>query len=351
MSLIKDNDHSPYLEMREYDAMPAASYPPYTLLSNTYNYSSKSINTDRYGFRKSLYQGELKDSDYFKGLESVSLVVGGSTVFGVGATSDIKTVSSLLHLSTGRAWLNLGIRGAVSIQEYISLILHITDFKKVDEIFFLSGVNDLYRNMSDSSTSVYDKRFSYQNDLLSLYSPKRITYSYLKSLFSTKSFHEILTQDNWESNEVEFKQEASLEVFEKQYLRNFILYSALAKELNCAVVFGFQPFFHCAKSKGTIRELTAIKRTERLQYNTNWDEVKDRINKNITIASNMFSDLCMKYEFQYIDYNQFFDDDVDYFVDSVHLTDDGNKKITEVYNELVYKNKKMGSEEIQEKKK
>lgn len=327
---------SPYPEMIAYDKMPTAAFPPYTMLSNPQNYHSEIINTDRYGYRKTLHQGELKGIDSLRKNDAVSIVVGASTAFGVGASSDSKTIASLLHESTGKAWLNFGIRGAVSIQEYISLILRINEFSRVENILLISGINDLYRNLSDSESSIYDKRFSYQNDYFSYFSARRIAYAYFKSLFTRRTVNQILNPDEVITEIGDFALDKSNETFERQYDRNFSLYAALSKQIGCSITFGFQPFYHVAKKQGTTRETEAIERTELMQADTPWLVVKNRIVENIGFASDVLKKLCKLNNINYIDFNECFDEPVDYFVDTVHLTDAGNKKIVEIYNELVF---------------
>lgn len=332
--MIDVNELSPYSEMIQYDKMASGVFPPYTMLANPSNVYSAGINTDEYGFRKSLYHGELLDLESFTQFKSVSLIVGASTAFGVGASSDKTTISSLLHEATGESWLNLGIRGAVSIQEYIALIMHITKFKKVKKIFFVSGINDLYRNLTDSSISKYDKRFSYLNESYSFYSARRIAFAYLRSLLSRETVDQILSPEEGVKKTL-FDLEDALSIFEYQYTRNFLLYSALAKQLDCKITFGFQPFYHVAKKNGTKREREAVARTEALQVDSDWAIVRDRIIENIDFASRMFEKLSEVHDFGYLDFNKLFSDDVDYFVDSVHLTDLGNRRIVELYNEHV----------------
>lgn len=328
--------HSPYPEMKAYDEMPGGVYPPYTMLSNPQDYFSQTVNTDRYGYRKTLYQGELQGIESFMNGDAVSLVVGASTVFGVGASSDCKTIASLLHESTGKVWLNLGIRGAVSIQEYISLILRINDFAKVENILLISGINDLYRNLSDSDNLTHDKRFSYQNDYFSYCSPRRIAYAYAKSFFTRRTVNQILNPNEIKNNSENFQLNGARKTFERQYDRNFALYSALSKKFGCSVKFGFQPFYHVAKKQRTKREIEAVERTELMQADTIWPVVKSRIVENIGFASEVFKKYTDRNDIQYIDFNDLFDAPVDYFVDTVHLTDQGNKKIVEVCNELVF---------------
>ena len=47
----------------------------------------------------------------------------------------------------------------------------------------------------DSELSKYDKKFGFQNDYLSTHSPRRIAKNYLFSLFSKRSFRELLESD------------------------------------------------------------------------------------------------------------------------------------------------------------
>ena len=112
----------------------------------------------------------------------------------------------------------------------------------------------------------------------------------------------------------------------------------MKRQCDCRLVFGFQPFYHYAKSVGTCREIKAINRTEYLQANTEWNKVKKRILDCIGDTSLFFEELCEEFEFEYIDFNKYFDLNEDLFVDSVHLTDLGNRRITEVFNELLEKN-------------
>ena len=62
------------------------------------NFSSAVINTDKFGFRytsnKSSKISPCSDSKIFD--QNTSLIIGSSSAFGVGASSDQKTISSLL---------------------------------------------------------------------------------------------------------------------------------------------------------------------------------------------------------------------------------------------------------------
>jgi len=264
----------------------------------------------------------------FYGAHRVNIVVGGSTAFGVGASHDGATVSSCLHKHTGEIWINLGIRGAVSFQEYIALVQVITKFASVDKIFFLSGINDLYRNLSDSELCEYDKRFGFENELLSYFSPRRIALGYLLTILTRKNLNEFLTGEP--PTEEAYDPDKSMQQYSRQYARNFQLYAALAKQFCCEIIFGFQPFFHYAKKMGCGREVEAIKRSEINQKNTNWCEVRDRITNAIQMASTFLQKEAAENNIKYIDLNTSFGESEELFVDSVHLTDVGYSRISEV---------------------
>lgn len=325
--------------MLDYDNMPPGIFPPYSMLANPPSYSSNRINTDRFGLRKNVVDGKLISLEEYYGDKRVNLVVGASTAFGVGASNDSSTVSSLLSKTTGDVWLNVGIRGAVSIQEYITLIMHLNKFSKIDKIVFLSGINDLYRNLSDSKDVPYDKRFAYQNDQFTYASARRIALAYFKSFFTSKSVNQILDNNFSESELVDvFNYQFSLNKFYEIYKRNFRLYSAIAREFDVEIFFGLQPFYHKAKMNNkTKNEITAIERTEYLQKDTNWSIVKNRISESLDDVSIEISKLANLSNIEFIDFNTKFDTDFDYFVDSVHLTDKGNERIVEVLNEYFQK--------------
>lgn len=318
---------SPFPEMAKYQSMPA-TYPPYQMLAGPKNFRNAAISTSHQGYRRSLSGSKLEPMEKFYGAHRVNIVVGASTAFGVGASHDSATVSSCLHKHTGDTWINLGIRGAVSFQEYIALVQVITKFSSVDKIFFLSGINDLYRNLSDSELSEYDKRFDFENELLSHFSPRRIASCYLLSVLTRRNFNELLSGES--PTEVAYDPDKSMQKYSRQYARNFQLYAALAKQFCCEITFGFQPFFHYAKDEGYGREAEAIKRSEMNQKNSNWCEVRDRITDRIEFASTLLQKEAEKNNIKYIDLNARFNENEELFVDSVHLTDLGYSRISEV---------------------
>lgn len=107
------------------------------------DYRSKSVNTDKFGLREQYdAQGEFIDIETLKTTrQRCNVLLGGSTVFGVGATSDRATISHHLH-RTDTPCLNLGVRGATGQQELILFLLFKRYFPTVLNVVLFTGVND-----------------------------------------------------------------------------------------------------------------------------------------------------------------------------------------------------------------
>lgn len=127
-------------QMKEYDRIGQV-WLPYLMYFHTPNYKSAVLNTDARGFRIS-YKGDERMTS-FKQHESVCLLVGGSFVFGVGATSDKNTISSQLNSQTNSIWLNFGGRAFSSTQELLLFLLYYQQIKNIRKIVILSGMNHL----------------------------------------------------------------------------------------------------------------------------------------------------------------------------------------------------------------
>jgi len=112
--------------MEEYDFL-GQDFVLYSMFTQKKLFAGKHISTDKFGFRYSKYKDKkISIESELDTKEKINILIGGSSVFGVGASNDDKTITSCLSNLTGEKWLNLGIRAANSFQEYTSLlkILH-----------------------------------------------------------------------------------------------------------------------------------------------------------------------------------------------------------------------------------
>ncbi|MER5627533.1 hypothetical protein ABT061_41585 [Streptosporangium sp. NPDC002544] len=133
-------------QMAQYEKYAKGGIPwlPYIMYFNALNYSSPVINTDSGGFRIS--RSGMKRYSLQENLPPgpVSLVMGGSSAFGFGATCDQKTLASLLsENNTGTPWLNLAAPAFNSTQEVVLFLLNRHLLPEVRDIVVYGGLNNL----------------------------------------------------------------------------------------------------------------------------------------------------------------------------------------------------------------
>ena len=118
---------------------------PYLMYFHPESYSSTVVNTDSYGFRFGQARGVRYSATECADLGPVRLLVGSSTVFGIGATVDGHTLASRLteRDPTDEFWINFGGRSFNSTQELILFTLHRHLLPSIKEIVLFSGFNDL----------------------------------------------------------------------------------------------------------------------------------------------------------------------------------------------------------------
>ena len=142
-------------QMRDYHAARHV-FAPYVMQINAPNYRSSYFSTDEFGFRTTIYQGEpLELQQYHDSALNGhrAALVGDSTSFGAGATSDASTIPSLLNRTTPWVWFNFSGRTYHSTQELIMFILFAP--RKVEQVVILSGINNFdmsYRWFNVAST-------------------------------------------------------------------------------------------------------------------------------------------------------------------------------------------------------
>lgn len=162
-------------QMQTYDNL-GIKWHPYIMFFQRPNFKSRIVNTDEFGFRFNQVKGNRYSplSDLKKTKKEVSFIVGNSTVFGVGATNDSNTISSIISKETSEKFLNFGCRAYVSSQELILFNQISPRFKKIKNVIIFSGLNDLYlsflrNNASELGPFFFSSQFSkgMNNELIS----------------------------------------------------------------------------------------------------------------------------------------------------------------------------------------
>tara|TARA_A100001037_G_C15123017_1_gene624823 strand:- start:304 stop:1242 length:939 start_codon:yes stop_codon:yes gene_type:complete len=129
--------------MSDYDSAKGSFWLPFVMDSIKPGITTDALNCSPLGFRYSINRlGKcIAPGDELQG--PVSLLVGGSTVFGVGASSDELTVPSLLAKRRDENWFNLGTRGATLAQNLAQFMIFRQLIGPVKDIVILGGWNDV----------------------------------------------------------------------------------------------------------------------------------------------------------------------------------------------------------------
>ena len=118
-------------------------FRPFVMFTDRSDYRTASVNTDKFGLREQY--DILGDFIRLEALRSshrqCNVLLGGSTVFGVDATSDRTTISHFLNRE-GTPCINLGVRGATGQQELIIFLLLKQFLPKVLNVVLFTGVNN-----------------------------------------------------------------------------------------------------------------------------------------------------------------------------------------------------------------
>lgn len=115
-------------------------YRPYQMFLNEADYTSKAVNTDGHGLRLQYKKDGclLRLEDCCEGMFDIML--GGSSVFGVDASSDLKTLPAFFS-SAEVPCLNWGIRGASTQHELLCFLFFKRYVRNIRQVILFSGVN------------------------------------------------------------------------------------------------------------------------------------------------------------------------------------------------------------------
>lgn len=134
----------------------AMEFRPYVMAVHQPRFRSRSVNTDDLGFREQIGpdRSRWQLTDLQKRFDSCSVILGGSTAFGVDATSDDSSIPARLTLKSAQRgrhlYVNLGLRGATSAQEAHVFLFAIRFLPRIENVVVLSGVNDAYMSVVDA---------------------------------------------------------------------------------------------------------------------------------------------------------------------------------------------------------
>ena len=309
--------------MVDYDELGTRQeWVPYLMYFNPRNVVLKSVSTDERGFRKTTSGQSTK---------STALLIGGSTVFGIGATSDDATITSRLNGLTEHNWLNFGGRAFNSTQE--AMLMHLANIDKVDgPIVVMSGINNLTRlllpgNFSPMYGAFFQQSFFEKQMATAAVGNRqllRMLISGLLNKFGIGKSAKPLSKSETTNKADSYS--AMLKVFERdcEYLQMF------AKHHGTTATFAMQPFAPWINKTLTAQEiqLFALLDKEGGGFSPALKELTEHKKK----YSQDLQTICSKVGMKYLDLNEAteFRQPEWLFVDRAHLTDAGYDTVAKI---------------------
>lgn len=337
-------------------------FRPYVMFTNSHNYKSKSVNTDRLGFRKVFFKKKhLGLDDLKKSSKKINILIGGSAAFGSGCPSDKNTISSELS-SLGQLCFSLGMRGANSHQELIAFLKFKNFFPNIKNVIIFSGVNDLV--LAAEKESVMYAEFggimgTRQHALNFLFQSSAGYYDkWVRGLYNLFFYINYLSQRSIVVKNLLtifsfFKQSSLLKRTTKYIYKNFDkkiknlnlmmendldTWSMIKKQLGVNVIYILQPCIGWLKKPLNNYDNQILKlERKRLKkfYSKDWTSREVYIKQRKFIKKN-----CEKRGIKFLDSNEIMnksDNNNSFFIDTVHLSANGNKFLTRFINKFLIK--------------
>ncbi len=342
----KNFRHQLIPQMKVYDNMGFA-WLPFIMFTQPPNFRSKVVNTDDKGFRFN-FKSQVDKNSVFNLTQEINniLFIGSSSAFGIGATSDDKTISS--HLNNNHFnCINLACRAHTGFQEIISLLSNIDKLKKIKKIIIFSGVNDFY--ISDITQINYPDNFFFNKIFIEKMDRSHLKFIHKFTKFILNLFYPNTLNDKnsykLNRNNIfdfikssEFREQLKRTNKFPQYNledklnKNFLLYKSIQSYFNCEIDFYLQPVLQWSKDMNAEEE--KLIEYSNIFFGEHSKRAHRLFNKqNYEYISSLLKNLSKKYDINFYDTNIYFRDIINKndwnFVDAVHCTDKGYKDIAD----------------------
>lgn len=331
--------------MKAYDNL-VFKWLPFLMFTQQSNYRSSVVNTDSKGFRFNSSNEIKKNSVFYNESDQKNvLILGGSTAFGVGSTSDEKTISSYLSSSDTR-YINLASRAHIGFQELISLFSNFDKLKNIKKIIIISGINDLH--LSEIIKTIYPDNFYFNQTFINNMNNSRVNFSHkIVKFFLNYFYPDILNKENiYKLNISNFFYFIKSPSFRKNFRilenypsmtledklnRNFTLYKCLKSFFNCEVEYYLQPTLLWSKEMSN-EEKILFDYSKKYFTKISNQAFDTMTNQTYVYLKDLLSKISKKNEIKFFDLNTYFKDTLtkqDWcFVDGVHCNDRGYKEIS-----------------------
>ena len=311
-------------QMEFYDKLSCV-YKPFVMFFNVPNFKSRIVNTDELGFRLNFYNNELTKLTSLYNKPKVTIVIGGSLVFGFGSTSDKKTISSILSKKKNNIYINFGATAFNSKQEILLFLNFFQKFNNIEKVIIISGANDLYLNL----INIYDDwgNFFFKEKYQKIFEKSNNRSNIILKI---KKKYSKIFKNNTQNKTMSI----NFEELKNNYLENFSLWSSISKNFNFKIHFFLQPMASWTKKKLSINEMELFNILDNSNDFAHLTLKEISKYENYIEFSKLLKNLTDLYQINFTDLNQEINKsnnlDNSIFVDRIHMNDLGYDEITKI---------------------
>lgn len=330
MSLKERNRIVP--QMRDYDRI-GDQWVPYLMRFDRPSRNYPAVSTNRLGFRNTTGRdgNMILDYDTFMGMSSDmnrGVVLGASTVFGVGASQDSYSIPSILNRKTDSLWFNFGGRAFNSTQELLLLVLNFP--RGISKLVIVSGINNLTLSYLAHQTSpIYNSFFSQSIFERAMEFPPDAHIGVragVKLLIKELKNKIYPTVSQGQKKDITLQYDNII----KCYKRDLSIIKNLGDANGFSTYFAFQPVASFIDKKLSTEEEKIFSILDDL--GSDWEVLAKYIQNNMKRYVMDLQNICNDINMPFVDANKdkSFCSNEWLFVDRVHLTDNGNIKLSEM---------------------
>ena len=324
------------------------NWEPFIMSLQKPNFRSKVVNTDNFGLRfnglkindnESIFNEHNKESK-----KKIGAILGSSASFGVGASTDNFTISSIVSEKTENHFYNLAGRAYSGFQEIVLFNSLINKLDNLETLIVFSGVNDIFFN---SYIEKYDqilgpiffnKQFKEAMVTSSLdWKKKMIKYLFQPFLSNDVDWYILnkkdLLNNLFKKNNIKYSNRNNTELIKTIIKRNLRCLSNIQKGMKVKLIYFLQPLSIWCKRQLSNEENMIFEELDKISFKTN--STLKSLNFDIyNDYNNYLATTCKELDIEFFDCNKYFSsekfDKKWIFLDRIHMTDLGNKYIGEL---------------------
>ena len=253
----------------------------------------------------------------------INLLMGASTPFGFGATSDATTIASYFSKNQKLPWYNLAVPGFTLPQSIIHLMFLLPRLRSVKKIVIIGGVTDLNHFFR---TPLYPKLFGSFYQFMDYFSKLNTNYfdSKTNEIKMPSDFTELYAENNDPSN--------SYDNFTDSLRNSLNILAFFARSLGAELVFVLQPVVKWMDREPSPEELRLIydkPENHKAMFKLTAEAYKQWYRDAL-------ENICDELNIEYINLNNYFPISEKssnwLFIDNVHFHDQGSALAAEIIN-------------------